>query len=128
MTSYFTSATVIATSLSGILSISSPARADHCTIAVTTELSDFIRVRVPNSIYDAVVVLDGQSDRPVEPIVAHGQCPGDPELLFVVWNCTLSRAYEYKTFPEDEIDGIPLYVIREPFDDDFDGWEGSDNC
>lgn len=130
MNLYVTPTVVFVATLAGTLTMSTPARADHCTIAVTTELSGFIKVRVPNSIYNSVTVLDGRASQPIENMMAHGRCPQDQdrELLFVVQNCTASQIYDYKTFPEDEIDGIPLYIIRGPFDDNFDGQLGDDIC
>lgn len=126
-----TPTTILVATLFGMPATPMPARADHCTIAVTTELHDELKVRVPDSIYNAIIVFRQNAPPAQEPLVAHSDCPSDLEMLFVVHNCTTRQIYEYKTFPEGEykeIDGVPLYIIRGPFDDNFTGLEDFQHC
>lgn len=123
--------TLVIVVLVGAFLGATPTYAAHCTIAITKTSNNYLIVTVPGSVYDGEVILKTNERRIQKPIVAHGDCPGSGELVFLVVDCTNARRYEFEArrsgYYEND-NNVPLYKIRGPYDDNFDGLDEKYKC
>ena len=90
-----------------------PAQADHCEIAIQSNLNKRIVVTIGGN----MKLLRAQETDP-EDVDMHNSCSKDKELMFRVAACAENAAYQIKlTSTASDAMGTNLYHIKDPIND-----------